>query len=57
MPYEPREPFLVAAAQLSPVFLDRDATVARACEAIREAAARGARLVAFPAATDHTQSG
>ena len=50
MPYTPRPPFLVAAAQLSPVFLDREATIERACGAIAEAAARGARLVVFPEA-------
>ena len=40
----------VAVAQLSPVFLDRDATVERACEAIKEAGANDARLVVFPEA-------
>jgi nitrilase len=49
-PYTPSQPFLVAAVQLSPAFLDRDATVDRACEAIAEAVARGARLVVFPEA-------
>ena len=44
----PREPFLVAAVQGSPVFLDREATVDRACSLIAEAAAEGARLVVFP---------
>jgi nitrilase len=44
------EPFAVAVAQLSPVFLDRDATVALACDAIREAGAAGARLIVFPEA-------
>jgi nitrilase len=43
-------PFLVAAAQISPVFTDRAATVAKACSVIREAAARGAKLVVFPEA-------
>ena len=42
------EPYLVAVAQLSPVFLDGDATVERACDAIHEAGARGARLLVFP---------
>jgi nitrilase len=42
--------FLIAAAQVSPVFIDRAATIAKACAIIREAAARGAKLVVFPEA-------
>src|SRR5262245_35838400 len=38
----------IAAVQASPVFLDRDATVDRACERIAEAGAGGAKLVVFP---------
>jgi nitrilase len=43
-------PFKVAAVQHAPVFLDRDATVHRACIFIAEAAYAGARLVVFPEA-------
>ncbi|HET7026228.1 MAG TPA: carbon-nitrogen hydrolase family protein [Candidatus Limnocylindrales bacterium] len=38
----------LAAAQVAPVFLDREATIAKACDIIREAGANGADLVAFP---------
>lgn len=42
--------FTAAAVQASPVFLDPDATVAKAVELIAEAAGVGARLIAFPEA-------
>ena len=38
----------VAAVQTSPVYLDRDATLAKTADLIAEAASQGARLVAFP---------
>jgi predicted amidohydrolase len=43
-----REVVRVAIAQVSPVYLDRERSVDRACAAIREAAAQGAELVVFP---------
>lgn len=38
----------VAIVQLSPVYLDREGSLERACEAIRAAAADGAQLIVFP---------
>src|SRR5690348_14705797 len=40
--------FTAAAVQHSPVFLDAEATTAKACELIAEAAGNGATLIAFP---------
>jgi nitrilase len=42
--------FKVAAVQVPPVFMNRDATIARACERIAEAGRGGAKLVVFPEA-------
>jgi predicted amidohydrolase len=43
-----RESVKIAVAQVPSAFLDRDLSIARACAAIREAAANGAALVVFP---------
>lgn len=40
----------VAAAQLSPVFLNKEKTVRKACDAISEAGRNGAKLIVFPEA-------
>lgn len=40
----------IAAAQLTPIFLDKEKTVKKACKAIQEAGEKGAELIVFPEA-------
>ena len=40
--------FTAAVVQAAPIFLDREATIDKACRLIEQAGARGARLIVFP---------
>jgi len=40
--------YVAAAVQAAPVYLDREATIDKACDLIEEAGAAGARLIVFP---------
>ena len=42
--------FKVAAIQACPVYLDRDATISKACRLIAEAGVAGAHIAVFPEA-------
>ncbi len=48
MPASHRTPFRIACIQASPVFLNLEATLDKACRLIEEAGTAGARLVVFP---------
>ncbi len=43
-----KDKFIIAAIQASPVFMDLDATIEKACDLIKKAAKKGADLVVFP---------
>ncbi len=45
-----KETTRIAAAQLSPVFLNKEKTVEKACKAIKEASENGAKVIVFPEA-------
>ncbi len=45
-----KEPFTIAAIQATPVFLDLEATVEKACDLIAEAGRAGAKLAVLPEA-------
>jgi len=45
-----KQPFTIAAVQAASVFLDKDATIAKACRLIEKAGKGGASLVVFPEA-------
>ena len=44
------KPFTIAAVQAAPVFMDRDATIEKACALIAQAAKKGAKSIVFPEA-------
>jgi nitrilase len=48
MPDAGNSPFTLAAAQIAPVFMDREATIDKVCETIVEAAKNGAKIIVFP---------